>query len=348
MIERPIIGSLHGLRGLAALTVVLGHARSIVSSSIPDAAGAIGVMLFFALSGFLMVHLYIDRRPTTAEVWIYARARFARIYPLFASVCVLSATMYYFVSPGFPYKMDIEKLGLHLVGLGSAETIWTVSTELQFYAAFVLVWLLYARIGGDRRTRLALVLCGITAALWMVGFPGDRIALSGYFQVFTAGMLAALFLHAGRNAAVERLAASAIPILLAVYVVAVFVVPGTIGGRTAYQQMGLVAVMGGLVWAGARAPTSFPGRALSIPPMIWLGEVSFGLYLLHRPVSFFVRAYLPDDLAEPLQIVIYLVLIGLVAHLAHILIEKPGRAFFRGRSAVSPKTPTVAATPQRA
>lgn len=85
------INTLHGLRGIAALTVVVGHARGFADLPIPQTAPAMGVMLFFALSGFLMTHLYLDKSAGRASVMEFLVNRFARVWPLFAVVCVAMA-----------------------------------------------------------------------------------------------------------------------------------------------------------------------------------------------------------------------------------------------------------------
>ena len=62
-------------------------------------------MLFFCLSGPLMAELYIRQDATWASVWNFVRARFARIFPLFASVVVGSALNYHYHT-GFPFHLD--------------------------------------------------------------------------------------------------------------------------------------------------------------------------------------------------------------------------------------------------
>ena len=81
--KQAIIKPLHGIRGGAAATVVIGH-NGIVKGS-----PSLGVVLFFVLSGFLIGKLYLERPFKAAEVWTYLVARFARIYPLFAFVVIV-------------------------------------------------------------------------------------------------------------------------------------------------------------------------------------------------------------------------------------------------------------------
>jgi peptidoglycan/LPS O-acetylase OafA/YrhL len=102
-------------------------------------------MLFFCLSGLLMAELYIRQDATWASVWNFIRARFARIFPLFAVVVVGSALIYHY-DTGFPFHLDAVAATKHLLLLGDGLTMWSISVEFQFYAAFVGLWLLYAAL----------------------------------------------------------------------------------------------------------------------------------------------------------------------------------------------------------
>ena len=85
------IKSLDGLRGLAALIVLCAHlGNELKMPYITGGAGQIGLMLFFALSEFLMGHLYLHEQPTPANVARFWQHRIARVYPLFAVVTLIS------------------------------------------------------------------------------------------------------------------------------------------------------------------------------------------------------------------------------------------------------------------
>ena len=79
--------------------------------------GQLGVMLFFCLSGLLMAELYIRQDATWASVGNFVRARFARIFPLFAVVVVGSALIYHF-DTRFPFQLDAVAATKHLLLFG--------------------------------------------------------------------------------------------------------------------------------------------------------------------------------------------------------------------------------------
>lgn len=330
--SKEFIGPLHGLRGIAAITVVVGHSASYTGIPLPAMAPAMGVLLFFALSGFLMAHLYIHREASATAVGEYVVARFARIYPLFTTVCILSSIFYYAISTDFSYQLDISGLIYHLLGAGSARTIWTISTEFQFYLLFVFFWLAYSQMGENRRVKFSCVLLLIIFFLWLVGFPGGRIAITGYLQVFLAGILAEFSLSLVSRSRAKSIASMLLPIMLLVYIAAFFIAPRTIGQRWVYHEMSLVAAMALLVWSATVGADSALGKLLSIRPMLWLGEISFGTYLLHRPVLFFLGNYLPEDLHWVVKNILLFSILFIICHLAYKLIERPSRSKLKGIS----------------
>lgn len=328
--HNQLIGSLHGLRGIAALTVVVGHSRGFTGIPLPDMAAAMGVLLFFALSGFLMTHLYIRNAPTQRAITSYIRARVARIYPLFASVCLASTAIYY-LGYTFPYPMDLNQLALHLAGMGSILTIWTISTEFQFYMLFIFFWLIYSKMSTNRDFLFISGLAAIILLLWVSGFPGGRILITGYLQVFLIGMIAALLLPYMRSPMWVSLSKAALPLLLLTYILAYFIAPQTIGGRHVYHSIPLVIAMGGIVLTAVLTQATQIGKFLSSKPLLWLGEVSFGIYLLHRPMMWFMSKLIPThaSLHWSVKLAVLLMLVGIISQLAYLLIEKPGRAFIR-------------------
>ena len=98
MTKRSAVGSNHipaldGLRGLAAVVVLVSHVSNQVGlwgGLLGNGGGQIGVMIFFVLSGYLMSFLYLDRPFNLAEVWGYAVHRGARVLPLFYGVVILA------------------------------------------------------------------------------------------------------------------------------------------------------------------------------------------------------------------------------------------------------------------
>ena len=105
---------LDGVRGLAALTVIIAHSANtgFFPSILSYGTGQFGVMLFFTLSDFLMTTLYSKEAFTHTEAARYLIARFARIYPLYITVVIISFLIYSFVDSTFFFPRHIDSTRL--------------------------------------------------------------------------------------------------------------------------------------------------------------------------------------------------------------------------------------------
>jgi hypothetical protein len=154
--ERQFIGSLTGLRFIAAATVAVGHGalslRQDWLSQLVAQISSVGMTLFFVLSGFVLWLNYaasFQTKPLSGALREFAVARFARLYPMYA-VVVLGIVGYLMVSRG----VDLRSLGFILTmtqawfpALGgtmmvavvaSLQHLWSISVELFFYLLFPL------------------------------------------------------------------------------------------------------------------------------------------------------------------------------------------------------------------
>src|SRR5690606_26629997 len=96
---------------------------------------------------------------------------------------VVGATLARLYLPTFPFHLDFAAMLIHLAGFGRAQTIWTVSSELQFYTVFALLWIFHHRCGaGDKY--LAVLILALSGLLALTGYSEDRIAITGYFHIF--------------------------------------------------------------------------------------------------------------------------------------------------------------------
>src|SRR5690606_29008835 len=99
MTKAPDYPALHGLRGIAAMIVVLQHFATDAKwhAKLFHNSGAIGVALFFVLSGFLMGRLYAPSACTIPAVLTFWRRRVARVMPLYL-VCVFAAYAFFYIT----------------------------------------------------------------------------------------------------------------------------------------------------------------------------------------------------------------------------------------------------------
>jgi peptidoglycan/LPS O-acetylase OafA/YrhL len=144
------IPCLDGLRGLAALAVVLFHFNIffLPQARLPFVGRAyLAVDLFFMLSGFVMAHVYGRLLASNWRVHapLFARARFARLYPLFA-VTTLGMLVVFALShrplslvsfSGGSLALQPFLLQQWAPGLSWDYPSWSISTEAEAYVSFV-------------------------------------------------------------------------------------------------------------------------------------------------------------------------------------------------------------------
>ncbi|WP_442679001.1 acyltransferase family protein [Sphingomonas sp. ASY06-1R] len=348
------IECLDGLRGLAALWVLVGHCMILTGFFLPILGQPdLGVDLFIYLSGFLMVFQYNQRKAredwSQPGVWagFWAR-RFFRLSPVYftlLAIALLVGKAIYadrlvidaFV--GNPMQAperytdgSATNIAMHLTyafGLIPAYAYrtplpdWSLGLEMQFYLAFPFVVLFAARIGWLRAAvGTAIIAASVALALKVmhVAFPMPSF-LALKMHMFLAGMLIA--------AAGERKGGF---LLLAMLLAAI-----PIGGdRTIVHLLTrelLLILLFGLIHWRHLGPIDRASRLLGAPPFHWLGELSYGVYLIHLLILHAVAAWTiarwGHDISDALR---FCIAFGIAAPLAYasalvtyVLIERPGQ-----------------------
>ena len=323
------IPALDGLRGVAALIVLVSHFSNdfgVWHGNLGHGAGQTGVMLFFVLSGFLMAHLHITTDFTAANVRAYAVRRVARVYPLFLLVAAAFELQNWLGSGGgVKAGLLIPWLRQVLLIDPGFSVLWTVRVEIMFYAAFVGIWWLFRATG--RRIVLAALLGAI------VILSTGNLPYSGMFfasaRFFLFGVLSALVLARAPQArhrggllisTLALMAFASIPLSFPPLIKMIF------GADTQPWHNTLVAVQMVLLFNLILRDRGLLNRLLSAPAARWLGRVSYSLYLLQPFVLQAVAAWLPG--VSPVISGATILLATLVlAGASNWLIERPAQAW---------------------
>lgn len=292
------IPSLDGLRAVSILLVVFCHVAATANSPVPAAAhwyarqAAVGVDIFFAISGFLITTLLLRERDATGTVSLrgfYAR-RALRILPAFIAylgfVAVLdhlgwvhiatrdwiaAATYTVNFTPGVPPQL------WH---------IWSLSVEEHFYVLWPPALLL---LGLGRAGRLALVILLLGPVLRWLTYTYARGTIDIDFATFTrldAIAVGCLLAMAARIPAARSplRALDARPMAwfcvgVGVLVLSVFALGHS--GKYTIVAKGLVNALaiGVILWTATRSPATSFGHVLNWAPLAWLGRLSYSLYL---------------------------------------------------------------------
>ncbi|GAB2813693.1 hypothetical protein GCM10022221_09280 [Actinocorallia aurea] len=307
------IAGLDGLRGIAALFVVLHHCLLTAYAGFPDESGPAGlavlryghfaVVLFIALSGFSLAASPARRGWRLGGVGRFARRRAWRILPPYWAALLFALLMAWLVVPqpgeGPPNARSVIVFGLLLQDVADAPSpngaFWSIAIEAQLYAVFPLLLLLVRRWG------VAAMLGSAAAVVGAVGLlapRSDQVArlmhLGPQFAVlFAVGAAAAVVLAAppsGRTArALPWLAALAVLPVCAV--IAARGTPWTVA-HFFWVDVALAPAAGLLLAALAAGRPGPLVRLLDSRPLRSLGSYSYSLYLVHAPIVVAVGAML--------------------------------------------------------
>ncbi len=287
---------LDGLRGFAALAVVLFHAALG-----PFVDGYAGVDVFFVLSGFLITSLVLGEHERTGAVSLprfYAR-RALRLYPALAAACLgvvaLAVVSGRLGGVGPAAAASLLYVSNWWIYLGHPapllEHTWTLAIEEHFYLFWPPVLTLLLGAVAARR-RFAWVLVALAAGALVIAWPGGVDAVRGSYVrgvPIVWGALLAMTLRASvvrpawlriRGRALAVASAAVVALLAAPVVLPQWLVSGPAG------LSGLLSVV---VVAAVVTGADGRGGAWSSSWLLWLGRRSYGLYLYHFPVLSLLR-----------------------------------------------------------
>jgi len=290
---------LDGLRAIAALMVVVGHAGKVLQvgrhlpygSGVVDVWGAVGVSAFFVLSGFLITRLLVQERRQTGTMHLrdfYLR-RALRILPAFgvyvAAIAIL-ARMHLVLASGSSFTRSLsfttDYLDPHSWVLSHS---WSLSVEEQFY----LVWPVVLMLAGEKHARRAAqCLILVTPILRVLTFylaPELRPNITAMFHVRADAMMigswAALELDLrphSRVLAVLRRPAVALGGAIYCLLVAAMVRRLQLVNVAFGYTIEACAACAVILWA-MENPRTRAGRVLNSAPLVHLGLASYSLYL---------------------------------------------------------------------
>jgi peptidoglycan/LPS O-acetylase OafA/YrhL len=325
--------TLDGLRGVAALCVVLVHIPDLGGPSIHWEGSHAAVDLFFMISGFVLAHAYDRRFAVGYSIQEFVRDRLIRLYPLYILGLGLGVLTLLVRPQPAGFAAGSIAFGLaflpiphrgHLYPLNFP--MWSLIYELAANILFAIGW----RWLQGRRL-VALVACAGGGIVGYVMLRGDAAAGSMWsgaviatlrvvFGFFT-GVL--LYRYAPRPAQRES---SLAPLLLAAAVVLLFALPTPIRTETAgrVRDLLLLGLLPLVVYAGACfAPGSAVRRAV-----IMSGLASYAIYAIHQPLSVLVDAATPFS-PSPTVAVGFLIVVTIAALVVDKVYDLPVRAWLK-------------------
>jgi peptidoglycan/LPS O-acetylase OafA/YrhL len=262
------------LRGAAALAVVIYHFTAHAQRYFGDSpftfeAGAQGVQLFFCISGFV-IFWTLSRSKSALD---FAFSRFSRLYPAYWAALALSALVTVFKGQVLWVGGYVTNATM-LQGFFGVDHIsgvfWTLTVELVFY-----FWMGVVFLTGQlhRMVPIASVWLGLSIVYGALPLVFDaapwtnRYLLLSYIPYFMAGSMFYLIARDGWRQAYIAVVALA-------FVAAAIV-----------ERSGLGLVIAAMIFATFTLAVSGRARMFVNPVTVWLGTISYSLYLTHQIVG---------------------------------------------------------------
>lgn len=319
---------LDSLRGLAAVGVILfhfttrfdqvfGHTASVVLYA---PLGQYGVNLFFIISGFV-IFMTLAR---TAKAMDFVVSRFSRLFPAFWAAVILSFLLTHLLGvPGKTVTLETAALNFMMIhGLFKIPDVdgvyWTLEIELIFYAlAFLLFiagqtarvhWALGLLIALRLATHLASTFAGIHISWTM-----SHLLILPQIAWFACGiMIYRRVTHDDHSPRRDGF-------IIGFAILQLTLVDGPWIGL-------LCAILTGVIWAAATGRL----RILQNAILVWLGTISYPLYLLHENIGWGLILHLERLGTLPeLAIAIAIASVLALASAVTWLVEKPAMTWIR-------------------
>jgi peptidoglycan/LPS O-acetylase OafA/YrhL len=317
------IGALTSLRGIAATVVVILH---FAYSTLPEAGvilsrhtrffrdGYLFVDLFFILSGFILTHVYLESflmGVNKANYWTYLRSRFARIYPLhlFTLGVLVGLELLKLFLPNFQAftgKFNLTALVANVFMLQAFdfncppllwcksswnEPAWSISVEFLIYCIFPFI--LFALLKTKPKTDWIIYVVTLLALLVLIkvtkgtlesiiGIPSiARCGLECVMGIITYKAYQWSKYQSKFNFKLLELGATLLTIGL---------MHKWIRSRVIFDWIVLPA-FSLLIFSLASATNGFISRILNSRPLLYLGTISYSIYMVHWCLIQFLETF---------------------------------------------------------
>jgi peptidoglycan/LPS O-acetylase OafA/YrhL len=302
---RPWLAGLDGVRGLAALFVVVHHVflRAFPGYPVDRAPlwagwliyGRFAVVVFIVLSGFSLALSPARRGWRLDAMSRFARRRALRILPAYYAALAFSLAVAWLIVPppgqAVPDAKSVAVNGLLVQNLVAAPTpdrsFWSIAVEAQLYVAFPLLLLMVRRWGA------VVMVATVTLLVATVGLLAPHVSGLHTFVIQSPPDLAALFAVGVLTAGIVRASAARrswpwarLALAAAAPVLAIIAWRGSVWtlDHLLWVDLALGPAVACLLAALATGRPAPLMRLLDARPMRDLGASSYSLYLTHGPI----------------------------------------------------------------
>lgn len=314
------------LRAIAVIAVVAFH-----FGYLPN--GYLGVDVFFVISGFLITKiLFINFKEGKLSLGSFYMRRIRRIIPLTLFITGVALVAGLLVM--LPNDLDVLSQSIVATNLFANNILeyittkdywdisneykplmhtWSLGIEEQFYIFYPFLFLLFAK---KKRIILAIIILITCLSLFLFFFQSDQdqtfyLLPYRFFELSFGGCVALIAKKDYRNNIFSFFALSLLVLLLCY----------EFSFLSANVRLVLVVVVTSiLMFINSSLLTVF-----SFQPLIFIGKISFSIYMWHQLILAYIRYCVLDEI-RPLQIPVILLIIFLLSVFTYYFIETPFRA----------------------
>ncbi|EFH4334735.1 acyltransferase [Escherichia coli] len=359
MENKKTIYNIQMLRFVAAALVVLAHAEiGIYEGAKSEPLGGFGVDIFFVISGFIMPYIAYGGAGyngvfNVGPVGFFMR-RVVRVVPVYAIITALCVFSAYLVSyqisnptPPIAFWWPSTKIDFWwyfqsitfthwdrppILGIG-----WTLQYEFLFYTCFALF--ISAKLSKIEYVEIAFITILILSNV-LLSYPGAFILINNYLP-FIEVAAKPIMVEFAMGMFMYRLYISGV---LLPKNIAIMILISFIPLFYCLESNWITRGLGGewhrpLVWGffafyGVWAAISLEGKIISPKILIFLGDASYSIYLMHGIITaWMAHIFVVSGLVNHINIygyyVIYFMLSCVLGSAAHIYIEKPFSIYLR-------------------
>jgi len=356
---------LDGIRGCAAIAVVMFHmnlSKTVTFFDLKVPNAFLSVDLFFLMSGYVIARSYGNKLERgSLNTTEFMKIRLARLYPSYLFSVFLSVAMMIgiqFSQHPVRHFSTPQILVAGLCALVFLVTPWaTPGTNLIGWRTLNVVWwslfyellvnALFGWIKAHKITYIVRWLIAVAFLTWIylsvhfldlgVGGKAGLINALGAASRSTYGIFLGYLLYQHRNHPLLRLV-NGPPMLFLLLVLLILLMP--FGGICGFL-LGILSVTLLFPMSIISFSRSAPEHPLLFNILLWLGAISYPMYVIHQPIIMMSESFIPEWITrwKPWSGIALIALITICSDLTNRLVDVPGRRLLARWIVKSPSQP---------
>jgi peptidoglycan/LPS O-acetylase OafA/YrhL len=292
MHDKRVFHTLDGMRGLAALSVVVTHAPELFGA-FKMAHAHLAVDLFFVLSGFVIAHAYDRRLAEGQSARAFLRIRLIRLFPLYLlgtlmGIAVITVGLMFHLTDTWTWAKLLCTIPFSVFMLPTpmpgeiypANVVaWSLLFELAVNLFYALFW---RRFTSNKLLLWTIVVSGLSLTVGAVLLDGINVGWE--WSHFLGGLSRAMFgffvgIGLYRLNLTRPLNIRVSPLLICIAVLVLLAMPNVVGFNAIYDLGVVFLIFPLMILAAARAEPS-----VGVGIYKFLGLTSYAVYTLHKAV----------------------------------------------------------------